>query len=1021
MGDNDPGELGAAPRMPLDPEKRRAGGRGRGDKPLQFRASAFVPPPGKTADDTAQCRICLQTAQCSTLIKACGCKHSAQRSAYVHQDCILRWIERDKRAREGGCKICKNEWKFHEKGKPRGDSAEAKKEDEPTQDREMILALGVLFQYLWSRVKAHTASEKEEILLLEAGLQRPGPWTSWVNRTLEKQKSLFALSPQSISMGNMRPGSRRGSKAEFAGSTPQPLIPSGGTGLTRRIRRSSMLRDRGSQLVPGADGGEAGTPTSSGGGGQGASARRPSLMGGSNVWRPGALTLPAESRKNSTLSDVGSSGRSRSSTGSSSASFRLEDPRLEHRGAVGDTGTEVGALGSPKAGPAAALMEAWERMANGSGTVPDLHLFTDNSANFHGPWTELLRLSDRSKDRRASIDASSLDNNASLFQVLSTSWYALSRGQGGLSDLRTLVRKGKGALGPWSSAIEPRQDGGNSQGGRARRASIDVSSMITSDSFPSEESLVGEEGGEDKATAGRGDSETAAQGRGPREGEGEAESDEERRERRLSISMVETLIHEAIIEVAGSTDKQQLQQQSDQDTLKQEEQAVAAAGEEEEFSPSGAQGGATPKDTDTTVDAAATKASLCWVCSIGGEIFDLHETCKCTGPNQFAHADCWKSWVHERKTPGLKTHCPDCGCQWKLMHLVGDDEPARPVFDDHTGAEIKENDPSSPQNSERPPTEDIQNALTILFSRVAQNNLTPRNKDLLRLVGSQFPGSWSKWIKQQVAHRRRNRLSVSGPAEEMTPVEPTEGAPGAAEASDAEIAEGEEGRPPGKLERKPSIVDFIPFLSRRKSFAGFKSKSEVDTESKSGRSSETNDFERHVSLPKSKGYDRRSLPSLSEDVDGTEMPDRRRSILTYTPEPRKDQGQNGDSPGAVSTSQIDLAEHIIEKNRRGSNFGIFSFRGAEGRGDGSEEPRRKGSILNVFSTFSRRFSVSVKKKGLFGRRTTMMLKTPTRLRIEADGEREAWDDQAPARGYDDYEAQMDVTCFCCYSAKPDLR
>ena len=38
-----------------------------------------------------------------------------------------------------------------------------------------------------------------------------------------------------------------------------------------------------------------------------------------------------------------------------------------------------------------------------------------------------------------------------------------------------------------------------------------------------------------------------------------------------------------------------------------------------------------------------------------------------------------------------------------------------------------------------------------------------------------------------------------------------------------------------------------------------------------------------------------------------------------------------------------------------------------------------------------------------------------------DGDREAWEDQAPARGYDDYEAQMDVTCFCCYSAKPDLR
>ena len=62
----------------------------------------------------------------------------------------------------------------------------SRREDEPKQDHEILLALGVVFQYLWSRVKAHTASEKEEILLLEAGLQRPEPWTSWVNRTLEK-------------------------------------------------------------------------------------------------------------------------------------------------------------------------------------------------------------------------------------------------------------------------------------------------------------------------------------------------------------------------------------------------------------------------------------------------------------------------------------------------------------------------------------------------------------------------------------------------------------------------------------------------------------------------------------------------------------------------------------------------------------------------------------------------------------------------------------------------------------------
>ena len=114
------GEAGAAPRMPLDPARRRAGGRGRGEHALQFRASAFVPPPGKGEGDAAECRICLQTDLCTALIKPCGCEHKPSRSAYVHQGCILKWIERDKRSREGGCKICKQDWKFQEKGKKRG-------------------------------------------------------------------------------------------------------------------------------------------------------------------------------------------------------------------------------------------------------------------------------------------------------------------------------------------------------------------------------------------------------------------------------------------------------------------------------------------------------------------------------------------------------------------------------------------------------------------------------------------------------------------------------------------------------------------------------------------------------------------------------------------------------------------------------------------------------------------------------------------------------------------------------------
>ena len=967
------GEAGAAPRMPLDPARRRAGGRGRGEHALQFRASAFVPPPGKGEGDAAECRICLQTDLCTALIKPCGCEHKPSRSAYVHQDCILKWIERDKRSREGGCKICKQDWKFQEKGKKRGGGEASRREDEPRGDRDVILALGVLYQYLWSRVKAHTASEKEEILLLEAGLQRPGPWTSWVNRTLEKQKSLFSLSPQSISMGDMRPGgggpgSRRGSAQVGGGGA---VIPTGGSHLTRRIRRSSMLRERGAPLTPPGEGDE--------GAGHGGSARRPSLMGGYSAGRSGSLA--PEPRNNSVVSQVSSAGRSRSSTGSSTASsFRLEDPRRDSRSPAPE-GAAV--LASSEGG---ALTEAWERMASGAGTVADLHLFVDESAKFHGPWTELLR----GKERRMSIDASSVEaGDASLFQVLSTSWYALCRGQGGLSDLRTLVRKGGGALGPWSQALGPKQEGPS---GRARRASVDVSSMISSGSFPSEEDLAVATG---EGAAGAGNS-GGAVGNG-REQPAAKQGHEGGAERRLSISLVEKLIAEAVEEVGGPFEQADPEAPAvAADQASEEELLAAKAAEEEE------------EEEDKS-------EALCWVCSIGGDIFEIHRTCACVGANQYAHADCWKSWVKERKTEALKTHCPDCGSEWKLLHLMEEVEPERPVFDDHTGAEIRDpNDTGSPHNAERPQTEDIKNALTVLYSRVAQNNLTPRNKDMLRLVGSQFPGEWSKWIKQQVAHRRRNRLSVSGPAEEMAPVEPSSDAPGAAPGE----GPGEEEEPARELKRKPSIADFIPFLTRRKSFAGFKTNAEAEAKENHG------ELERHVTLPKKRTSDRRSLPSLTEDaMDPSEMPDRRRSILTYTPEPRaRGPDEAGAEGEAVSTSQIDLAERIAEKSRRGSNFGIFSFKGQRATSvTGEALPERKGSILDVFSTFSRRFSVSVKKKGLFGRRATAKLKTPTRLRIEADGDREAWEDQAPARGHDDYEAKMHVTCFCCYSAKPDLR
>ena len=821
-----------------------------------------MPPPGKTAEDTAQCRICLQTESCSALNKACGCKHHPSRSAYVHQQCILSWIERDK-SREAGCKICKQEWKFHEEGKLRPSELEAsRREDEPKQDREILLALGVVFQYLWSRVKAHTASEKEEILLLEAGLQRPGPWTSWVNRTLEKQKSLFALS--SPSLGDVtrgsRPNSRRGSSVSGTGPVGQPLIPTGAAGLPRRIRRSSMLQERGRKLSQTDI--EGGSPRGSG---MEASAMR------------SALPSP--------------------STSSPTGSFLLQD-------APGLHGT--------RSGRSAVLTDAWERVACGNGTVAHLQLFIDESPAVTGPWTELLWV----PERHSRAD----DSNS--FQVLSASWYSLSRGEGGLDDLRNVVRKGKGALGPWSAAIETKSD--DARGKKIRRSSIDVSAMLAGPESPGVGETGDEEGGVEAALADR-------------------------------------IIREAFEEI------ERPQGRVVEDVV----------------------------ETEETEEGNAN--ALCWVCLIGGEIFDLHETCDCKGANRFAHADCWKSWIQERKTEHLKRECPDCGVPWKLLHLLEKNEK-RPVFDEHTGAEIRAGD----DTAERPPTEDIKNALTILFSRVKKNSLTPRNKDLLRLVGSQFPGEWSKWIKQQVAHRRRNRLSVSGPAEELTPVEPAD--------SNGASGGGQEGNTEGEPERqrKPSIVDFIPFLNRRKSFAGFKSEKE-HTEGSS-------DLARHVSVPKTKSRDRASLPSLSEDLGAAELPDRRRSILTYTPETRAK--AEGDDAGTVSTSQVDLEARIAEKNRRGSAFGVFSFR--QKASDGSHEPQRKGSILNVFSKFSRRFSVSVKKKGLFGRRVTMM-KTPIRMRIEADGDREAWEDQAPARGYDDYEAQMDVKCLCCYSAKPDLR
>ena len=798
----------APPRMLPDPalKRRAAGAEGAGAlrKPMHFRASAFVPPKGMGAGDTARCRICLQSDLCSELVKPCGCKHLDKRSAYAHLSCILRWISWDAKQREGGCKICKQEWKFHEEGKLRASELEASgREDEPKQDREILLALEVIFLYLWSRVRFHTATPKEEILLLEAGLQRPGPWTTWVNRTLEKQNSLFSYPTPSMSMGDMRlemragsrPGSRRGSDAGIAGPVGLPLVPTGVTGLPRRIRRSSTLRDR------------------------------------------GAGPFLADREASSSVPGEGSSSRKAShESGGGGAQREKEAPLSKGADAAGGY-------------------------------------------------------------RSTTLVASTSGGSLKLLNV---------------ANPDTFPRAGGGA-----------------RGDRTRGSGVDASPAAAA-----------AEGGGDV------DAYTA-----------------------VASAHAGRIVSEAIQEAGGSL------------------------AEHSEQSPAVARRGSAKENTKAGVDEVT--GALCWVCSIDGEIFDLHETCECTGANQFAHVDCWKSWVQERKTQILKSQCPDCMTRWKLMHHLQEQE-AHPVFDKHTGAEIKDCGDARARGTESPPVKDIENALTILFSRVKGNNLTPRNKDLLRLVGSQFPGEWTKWIKQQVAQRRRNRLSVSGPAEELTPVEP----PNSAEGKDSE-----EEKP-----RRPSIVDFIPFLHRRKSFAGFK----TERQAENGSDDHEKRLMRHAKTM-TKARDRQSMPSLSED-SSQDMPDRRRSILTYAPEPCREP-DGGEV--AVSASQVDLETRLAEKQRRGSNIGIFGSRHKPAVGESI--PQRKGSILNVFSKFSRRFSVSVKKKGLFGRRITQKQKTPTRLRIEADGEREAWEDNAPALGHDVYEAEMEVTCFCCYSAKPDLR
>jgi len=84
----------APPRMVHDPalKRRAAGPEGALRAHMHFRASAFVPPTGMGAGDTARCRICLQSDLCSELVKPCGCMHLEKRSAYTHLSCILRWV-----------------------------------------------------------------------------------------------------------------------------------------------------------------------------------------------------------------------------------------------------------------------------------------------------------------------------------------------------------------------------------------------------------------------------------------------------------------------------------------------------------------------------------------------------------------------------------------------------------------------------------------------------------------------------------------------------------------------------------------------------------------------------------------------------------------------------------------------------------------------------------------------------------------------------------------------------------------
>lgn len=124
------------------------------------------------------CRICFESDNILNLCVPCGCRGEMK---YVHHDCCQRWISQDRYLKADHCEVCCQKWapecgfEVPEPSEPRPETVEAR-------------AFEVLWA-AWLALEHGLASRREWEVLIGSGGAMDGPWSRWVARRHNLQKT----------------------------------------------------------------------------------------------------------------------------------------------------------------------------------------------------------------------------------------------------------------------------------------------------------------------------------------------------------------------------------------------------------------------------------------------------------------------------------------------------------------------------------------------------------------------------------------------------------------------------------------------------------------------------------------------------------------------------------------------------------------------------------------------------------------------------------------------------------------